>query len=78
MEGEVWTEKDCLIVWKSPKSEIPYLKSFLDRTKGALEAVYVVKDMAISGKRSSFFRPGESNPERFFLEFKAKNISYIQ
>jgi len=76
--NEKYSEQECLIIWKSPESEIQFLMSLLGRSEGALKAVYRVKEETISGKRSKFFRPEHSNPERFFLDFQRKNISFLE
>lgn len=77
MTKELWNEKDCLIIWKSPRTEIEYLSKLLDRAPSALKMVFQVKEETISGKTTKFYRPEVSNPERYFIKFKERSLSYL-
>jgi len=77
MAKRLWNEKDCLIIWKSPRTEIDFLSKLLDRTQNALVMAFQVKEETISGKITKFYRPKVSNPEKYFIKFKEKGISHL-
>lgn len=76
--GRIWTELECLEVWKTSKMDIKDLIEKINRSYGALCAAWRAKDMTISKKHDLFYRPASSNPERYFLKFVSQNIKPIE
>ena len=69
-----YTEVECLVVWKTPLGEAEHLVGIMERSKGALDAVFKVKRQCITGDKTKFYRPESSKPERYFEKFKSEMV----